>query len=155
MFICFLLHKSTQAILYINLQMHCNINELHLCYIISEPQGMSYIETSNLDGETNLKIRQVRQWRHVCFPLRESILHCRSYYQWNVSLLEFTCLHCRFYYQWIVLNLEFTLHCRPYYQWIVSLLEFTIHCRPYYQWIVPLLVFTLHCNFITSELYHC
>uniref|UniRef100_A0A8C9T346 Phospholipid-transporting ATPase n=1 Tax=Scleropages formosus TaxID=113540 RepID=A0A8C9T346_SCLFO len=27
--------------------------------LTSEPQGMSYIETSNLDGETNLKIRQV------------------------------------------------------------------------------------------------
>lgn len=26
----------------------------------SEPQGMAYIETSSLDGETNLKIRQVR-----------------------------------------------------------------------------------------------
>lgn len=24
----------------------------------SEPQGMSFIETANLDGETNLKIRQ-------------------------------------------------------------------------------------------------
>lgn len=26
----------------------------------SEPQAIAYIETSNLDGETNLKIRKVR-----------------------------------------------------------------------------------------------
>uniref|UniRef100_A0A671R1E8 Phospholipid-transporting ATPase n=1 Tax=Sinocyclocheilus anshuiensis TaxID=1608454 RepID=A0A671R1E8_9TELE len=30
----------------------------YICDLLNEPQGMCYIETSNLDGETNLKIRQ-------------------------------------------------------------------------------------------------
>lgn len=35
-------------------------SSVHILFLHnSEPQGMCYIETSNLDGETNLKIRQV------------------------------------------------------------------------------------------------
>lgn len=38
-------------------KLHCFYGPI-IC-LCSEPQGMCYIETSNLDGETNLKIRQV------------------------------------------------------------------------------------------------
>jgi len=50
------------------LSLHIVWKDMHFIYFtkwsqtfvcFSEPQGMSYIETSNLDGETNLKIRQV------------------------------------------------------------------------------------------------
>lgn len=35
-----------------------NISCTYAAFAFSEPQGMSFIETANLDGETNLKIRQ-------------------------------------------------------------------------------------------------
>jgi P-type E1-E2 ATPase len=48
----------------------------------SEPQAMAYIETSNLDGETNLKIRQVR-------------IFLFTNQQHNGAIFQFLCYYCR------------------------------------------------------------
>ncbi|KAF9556105.1 hypothetical protein EC968_008445, partial [Mortierella alpina] len=57
----------------------------------SEPEGMCYIETSNLDGETNLKIKQaLPETTHLITPLEVSTLGgCIRSEQPNNSLYTF------------------------------------------------------------------
>ncbi|KAF9272242.1 hypothetical protein BGZ68_002583, partial [Mortierella alpina] len=57
----------------------------------SEPEGMCYIETSNLDGETNLKIKQaLPETTHLITPLEVSTLRgCIRSEQPNNSLYTF------------------------------------------------------------------
>lgn len=61
-----------------------------LCFSIlnnSEPQAMCYIETSNLDGETNLKIRQVRSNTGLC--------NFYWFITWNQELHFWCCLELK------------------------------------------------------------
>lgn len=53
----------------------------------SEPQGMCYIETSNLDGETNLKIRQV-------------IVSFSKHFQYSLMRNLYVCTHVCTLYIW-------------------------------------------------------
>lgn len=54
-FFCLLKFNWQLFVIYFVWNYSCNF----VFAIYSEPQGMCYVETANLDGETNLKIRQV------------------------------------------------------------------------------------------------
>lgn len=55
----------------------------------SEPQAMCYIETSNLDGETNLKIRQVSS--AIISQLLLSAVYLRTSNCLRVVLSNYSC----------------------------------------------------------------
>ena len=58
-----------------------NPNDHERSPISSEPNSICYIQTSNLDGETNLKVRQVRSPFRSTKTARanESCIHTRAY----------------------------------------------------------------------------
>ena len=53
------IHIDTRACEYTHTYTYACTHNYYYILNYSEPEGHSYIETSNLDGETNLKIRQV------------------------------------------------------------------------------------------------
>lgn len=70
-------------------------NQTYLLVISSEPQGICFIETANLDGETNLKIRQGVGYTQDLLDLRSlrefnGTLECeppnRHLYEFNGTL---------------------------------------------------------------------